>query len=87
MTPGTSLHADWFGAWDDDVMDTWTNHCINRLLNCSGGDLGNGWQLKNFPGFSWDASPRLVNPPSMTRNSDSAVIRHPGVQHSTHMTF
>ena len=24
----------------------WTDGCINSLLNCSGGDLGNGKQLK-----------------------------------------
>ena len=24
----------------------WTNNCINLQLNCSGGDLGNGKQLK-----------------------------------------
>jgi hypothetical protein len=64
MTPGSSLHADWFGAWDDTIMEKWTAHCVNRLLNCSGGDLGNGWQLKNFAGFSYTANPRLVSPPT-----------------------
>jgi hypothetical protein len=64
MTPGSSLHADWFGAWDDIIMEKWTSHCINRLLNCSGGDLGNGWQLKNFAGFSYTANPRLVSAPT-----------------------
>jgi hypothetical protein len=24
----------------------WTDNCINKMLNCSGGDLGNGMQLK-----------------------------------------
>ena len=64
MTPGTSFHADWFGAWDDDVMKMWTDHCINKLLNCSGGDLGNGKQLKMFDGFKWRAEPRVVDAPA-----------------------
>lgn len=63
MTPGSTFHADWFGAWDDGIMGTWTDHCINLLLNCSGGDLGNGQQMKMFGGFSWTANPRVVSPP------------------------
>lgn len=62
--PGTTIHADWFGAWDDSVMAMWTANCIDRLLNCSGGDLGNGKQLKMFAGFSWTANPRLVAVPA-----------------------
>jgi hypothetical protein len=62
--PGTTLHADWFGAWDDNVMKMWTDNCINKQLNCSGGDLGNGKQLKVAGKFSWYATPRLVTPAS-----------------------
>jgi hypothetical protein len=61
MTPGSTFHADWFGAWDDDVMRMWTDHCINRQLNCSGGDLGNGKQMKMFSTFSWSATPRVTS--------------------------
>lgn len=64
MRPGTSFHADWFGAWDDGIMKLWMDNCINKLLSCTGGDLGNGKQLKTFPGFRWKAQPRLVNPPA-----------------------
>ena len=64
MTPGTSFHADWFGAWDDGVMKTWFDHCINKLLNCSGGELGNGKQMHMFKGFSWYAEPRVVDVPA-----------------------
>ena len=64
MKPGSSFHTDWFGAWDDQVMKIWTDNCINRLLNCSGGDLGNGQQMKTFKGFTWVAKPHLVDPPS-----------------------
>ncbi|RYF48433.1 MAG: DUF1996 domain-containing protein [Cytophagaceae bacterium] len=62
--PGTTMHADWFGAWDDGVMKMWSDNCVNKLLNCSGGDLGNGKQLRMFDGFSWTANPRLVDPPA-----------------------
>ena len=64
MKPGSSFHTDWFGAWDDQVMKIWTDNCINRLLNCSGGDQGNGQQMKTFKGFTWVAKPHLVDPPS-----------------------
>ena len=63
MTPGSTFHTDWFGAWDDTVLKIWHDNCINKLLNCSGGDLGNGKQLKMFAGFGWSANPHLVNPP------------------------
>jgi len=60
MPAGSTFHADWFGAWDDDVMSVWIEHCINKLLSCSGGDLGNGRQLKQTGTFSWTTPRRLV---------------------------
>jgi len=60
LAPGSTFHADWFGAWDNDVQSMWIENCINKRLNCSGGDLGNGKQMKMFSSFSWNASPRLV---------------------------
>jgi hypothetical protein len=44
--PGTCFHADYFEAWDVAVKAMWTENCIDKMLNCSGGDLGNGEQLK-----------------------------------------
>ena len=44
--PGTTFHADYFEAWDPAVKAMWTQNCIDKMLNCSGGDLGNGEQLK-----------------------------------------
>ncbi|WP_229956521.1 DUF1996 domain-containing protein [Parasphingorhabdus litoris] len=61
--PGSTFHSDWFGAWDDTIMEKWTANCINKLLNCSGGDLGNGEQLKFFDGYTTKANPRLVAAP------------------------
>ena len=59
--PGSSFHADWFGAWEDSVLKTWHENCIDKLLNCSDGDLGNGTQLKRNPLYpSGKANPRKV---------------------------
>jgi len=60
MRPGSTFHADWFGAWDDEVMKMWMDNCINKLLNCSGGDLGNGRQMKMFDAFAWTSNPHVV---------------------------
>ena len=64
MRPGSTFHADWFGAWDDTIMAKWADNCVNKLLSCSGGDLGNGQQLRMFDGFSWNANPRVVPIPA-----------------------
>jgi hypothetical protein len=61
--PGSTFHADWFGAWDDTILNMWIKHCINLLLNCSGGDLGSGLSMKSNFGFPINANPRVVDPP------------------------
>lgn len=44
---GWSFHVDYGpAAWDPIVKSYWENGCLDRMLNCSGGDLGNGLQLK-----------------------------------------
>lgn len=60
MKPGTTFHTDWFGAWNDSVLDMWHGGCIDGLLNCSGADLGNGKQLKQGYADKWVANPHLV---------------------------
>ena len=61
MKPGTTFHADWFGAWDDDILAKWTANCIDKLLSCTGGGLGDGTELRQDGGdFKWTANPRLV---------------------------
>lgn len=47
--PGSTFHADWFGAWEDQVADVWQDWCINKLLTCHSGNLGNGSQMKESP--------------------------------------
>jgi hypothetical protein len=43
--PGSMAHADYIMAWNDDVHDRWMGACINKLLNCSDGNLGDGAKL------------------------------------------
>ena len=42
---GRTLHADWFGAWDPDVLTTWTQECVNARRSCNAGEIGDGRQL------------------------------------------
>ena len=43
--PWDSWHADWFGAWNDEVLERWHANCIDKLLSCNDGDLGDGQGL------------------------------------------
>lgn len=49
--PGSTFHADWFGAWEDKLLDTWQDWCINKLLTCSSGNLGNGTTMRESPTY------------------------------------
>lgn len=71
---GSTFHADFWMAWDETVRDIWHDNCIDLLLNCSSGDLGNGSGLKgatapthfiNGAGVtSWKTPERLVDDPT-----------------------
>jgi hypothetical protein len=63
LAPGSSMHSDWFGGWDDDVMDMWHDGRMDQFKSCSGGALGMGKQLKENPGFSFTTKDRIVDPP------------------------
>ena len=60
--PGTTFHADWWGAWSDTVLARWHAGCIDGLLNCSGADLGDGKQLKQAYPDNWAKRPRVPVP-------------------------
>ena len=62
LPKGATLHFDYFEAWDVLVKDMWVNNCVGKLLNCSGGDLGNGKQLigASQPKYGWSNPARLV---------------------------
>ncbi len=43
--PGGTLHADWWGAWNDDTMNLWIEGCMQASRNCSYGQTGTSRQL------------------------------------------
>ncbi len=43
--PGGTLHADWWGGWNDDTMDLWIEGCMQASRNCSYGQTGTSRQL------------------------------------------
>lgn len=53
--PGATLHADYMEAWVSAAKKIWMDNCIDKALNCSGGDLGNGKQLIGAaqPSYGW----------------------------------
>ena len=60
---GSTFHADYIPAWDPPTLKAWTGHCIDKLLNCGDGVLGDGTQMKRPP-LILVASPRLVPVPA-----------------------
>lgn len=39
LPAGTTLHADWFGAWHGEAMDMWVENCNNTQADCEVGIL------------------------------------------------
>lgn len=60
---GSTYHADFWMAWDPGAHRSFHDGCINKLLNCSGGDMGNGQQLVGASASPL-AKPRLQPVPS-----------------------
>ncbi|WP_229953392.1 DUF1996 domain-containing protein [Parasphingorhabdus litoris] len=73
--PGSTFHTDWFGAWDDEALALWVANCIDKLLNCSGGELGDGRQMKPRNGYNNQGQKRIFDPPP-----------DPGLHHHGHET-
>ena len=64
--PGETLHADYIEKWDRRAKAMWHEHCIDGGLDCSGGDLGNGMQLRGAsqPHYGWrHPAPVVAAPP------------------------
>ncbi len=63
---GSTFHSDWLGAWDPAILTKWTNTCIHGMLNCQGGQLGDGTVLKQpfaDPNNSFTGS-KILTPPT-----------------------
>ena len=63
MEPGKTFHSDFFMAWDDETKLTWEANCIDKMLNCSDGTLGNGQIMKRPPSYDGKTRPRVAIPP------------------------
>lgn len=50
---GASLHADWFGAWDNPVQTRWHQHCAVEMRNSNNGNLCDGQTLT---GATWSGN-------------------------------
>jgi hypothetical protein len=46
--PGATLHADWFGGWNEDALNTWINGCMRASRNCSNGQTGTSRQFASL---------------------------------------
>lgn len=65
MVPGASFHSDYFEGWEDSIRLRWEAGCIDKMLNCSDGDLGDGQIMTRGPYYpSGKANPRLVAVPT-----------------------
>ena len=57
---GTSLHGDWWGAWQPTVMQTWITSCIAAKRSCDDGALGTTKRLQ--PARPYDGPYVLARP-------------------------
>ena len=53
--PGETLHSDYMEQWVAAAKKMWEDNCINKGLDCSGGDFGNGLQMfgASQPSYGW----------------------------------
>jgi hypothetical protein len=49
---GFSVHGDWFGAWDREILETWTRNCVQKVGSCGSHMLGDGRVMRGVPGES-----------------------------------
>lgn len=70
LPAGWSLHADADIVWDARIKRMIHDNCINRHLNCSGGDTGGGYRLRggDKPSYGFIQPNRVQSVPSMPPN-------------------
>ncbi len=60
---GDTYHMDLYMSWNDRALKTWTDNCIDKMLSCTSGMLGDltimksDFAGKGYPGY---ANPRLI---------------------------
>ena len=62
--PGASLHADWFGGWNKEITDIWTDNCIRAVRNCSAGQTGTSRMLAPISPLQQYEGPQLLPLPA-----------------------
>lgn len=62
LPAGSTMHADYWEAWDPTVKAMWEDNCIDKMLNCVGGALGNGYSIigASQPWYGWTNPNHLV---------------------------
>ena len=75
---GGTFHSDYFEGWEEEIRLRWEAGCLDQLLNCSDGDLGDGQIMKrnsHYPNTAINAtvSQRLVPVPSNRSTSTSST--------------
>lgn len=63
MPGGSTFHADYIEAWDAQTRKTWETNCLDKLLSCSDGELGDGTMMKRQT-LTYKADPRVVAIPA-----------------------
>ncbi len=58
--PGATLHADWWGGWNDEAMDLWIQGCIRNARNCSFGQTGTPRRFTRLNGLQVYEGPNLI---------------------------
>jgi len=61
--PGATLHADWWGGWNDEAMDLWTSGCMRAARNCSFGQTGTDRQLAALNALQTYEGPNFLRLP------------------------
>ena len=56
---GSTFHADYMEAWDPATRLAWEAACIDKLLNCSDGTMGDGRKWKRPATFTFAQRPHL----------------------------
>ena len=74
VKPGTSVHMDLWDGMSPYMKTAIEANCINRVLSCNDGDLGNGEKLKRI----WTASvPAILPRPTASREPGSVKFHAP----------
>ena len=58
--PGATLHADWWGGWNDEAMDLWIDGCMKAARNCSFGQTGTDRMLAKLNDFQNYTGPYVL---------------------------